>query len=88
MSRWGGGGGGGGGGMNDNHVSLPNVAAAVYAWKPKSILWSLAMLIASYAVLSIERPSRLLLVMWLAHSNYPFCNLIGSIQIPLEVHEK
>ena len=33
-----GGGGGGGGGMNDNHVSLPNVAAAGYAWKPNSIL--------------------------------------------------
>ena len=32
------GGGGGGGGMNDNHVSLPNVAAAGYAWKPNSIL--------------------------------------------------
>ena len=31
------GGGGGGGGMND-HVSLPNVAAAVYAWKANSIL--------------------------------------------------
>ena len=29
---------GGGGGMNDNHVSLPNVAAAGYAWKPNSIL--------------------------------------------------
>ena len=27
-----------GGGMNDNHVSLPNVAAAGYAWKPNSIL--------------------------------------------------
>ena len=34
----GGRGGGGGGGMKDNHVSLPNVAAAGYAWKPNSIL--------------------------------------------------
>ena len=32
------GGGGGGGGMNDNHVSLPNVAAAGNAWKANSIL--------------------------------------------------
>ena len=31
-------GGEGRGGMNDNHVSLPNVAAAGYAWKPNSIL--------------------------------------------------
>ena len=29
---------GGGGGMNDNHVSLPNVAAAGCAWKANSIL--------------------------------------------------
>ena len=27
-----------GGGMNDNHVSLPNVAAAGCAWKANSIL--------------------------------------------------
>ena len=27
-----------GGEMNDDHVSLPNVAAAGYAWKPNSIL--------------------------------------------------